>query len=236
MSWTTERFLNEMDVSMKPDCWTRLGLESPARKFISENAMAAFELRDQVRSCKAWRVKSVEQIDDDFMMTVVIPLVLDNPMIASDGALLSWNDGYKDRRGPKRPSSQTEGEIALSYLQKRVLELSYQIEKMEALDVADGRGCGLITELRDIQGKYKTIALDVSRQLFFKEVERCGLVYRVSAAMQELTEAGIPCSKMDVESFWLKLLALGWGVEPCSVYSAARKVKSFRNGRWKFPM
>ncbi|OCA63001.1 hypothetical protein A9R10_08165 [Aeromonas piscicola] len=154
---------------MKPDCWARLGLESPARKFISENAMAAFELRDQVRSCKAWRVKSVEQIDDDFMMIVVIPLVLDNPMIASDGALLSWNDGYKDRRGPKRPSSQTEGEIALSYLQKRVLELSYQIEKMGALDVADGRGCGLITELRDIQGKYKTIALDVSRQLFFKE-------------------------------------------------------------------
>lgn len=231
MSWTIERFLNEMDVSMRPYCWTRLGLESPARKFIAENAMAAFELRAQVSSCKAWRGKSAEQIDEDFMMTVVILLVLDNPLIAPDGTLLSWHYEYKDRRGPKPLSPKEEGEVALSYLQKRISELSYQIEKFGTPEMIDAGAYGLVSELKDMRGKYKSILLDVSRQLDFKEIERCGLAHRVSAAMQELTEVGIPCSKMDVEAFWLNLLATSWGVEPRSVYSAARKAKSFKNGK-----
>ncbi|MFR9720853.1 MULTISPECIES: hypothetical protein [Aeromonas] len=236
MSWTAERFLNELDVSMKPDCWTGLGLDSPARRFITENAMAAFEMRAQVSSCKAWRGRSIEQIDEDFMTIVVIPLVLDNPMIASNGAILSWDDGYKERRGPKRSYPHVEGDVALSFLQKRILELSCDMEKIKSLNIADDGKHRFVSELSEMRDKYKEIVLDVRRNLYFKEVERCSLVYRVSAAMQELTEVGIPCSKIDVEAFWLNLLATGWRVEPCRVYSAARKIKSYRHEKWVFPV
>ncbi|WP_290437525.1 hypothetical protein [Aeromonas caviae] len=133
--------------------------------------MAAFELRAQVSSCKAWRGKSAEQIDEDFMMTVVILLVLDNPLIAPDGTLLSWHYEYKDRRGPKPLSPKEEGEVALSYLQKRVSELSYQIEKFGTPEMIDAGAYGLVSELKDMRGKYKSILLDVSRQLDFNRAD-----------------------------------------------------------------
>ncbi len=102
MNWTAERFVAEWDELLAPMPWLIEGLEIPAKRSIAAAIMDAYELRKDVNRCRAWRHKSANQIDEDFMKMVILPLVRNHPLADGDGKLLPWNDNYKDPRGPKR--------------------------------------------------------------------------------------------------------------------------------------
>lgn len=233
MSWTIERFQSELEVLFASNHCFINKLKKTTRDSISAFAVAAFELRGRVSSCKAWRHKSVEQIDEDFMMTVVIPLIKQNPRISDGGDLLPWNNDYKDRRGPKPLSPTGEQEVSLLYLQKRISELSRLLEKCEAAgmsaDMPD-TGSGIVmAEMNSILDAYKTVMKYESGLSMFKEIHRSTPIAKVYYAMQYLTSVGIPCSKIDIDAFWLDLMATAWGVEPNNIYSIARKVRKYES-------
>ncbi|MFQ2361279.1 MULTISPECIES: hypothetical protein [Aeromonas] len=220
MSWTVERFLNEWDVLLSPMPWLIEGLENSAKKSIASSAVAAFELRKEVARCRAWRSKTAVQIDEEFMKTVIVPLIRMHPRAGGDGELLPWSSDHQDRRGPKVLTPQGELEVVLSYLERSLSRLSREVEMWEVTDMDEP-----ITQVKRSLVAHKIVMLEAMQEVRAREADRLTLVIDVHKAMKHLTSVGIPCSKIGVDVFWSRLLAAIWGVEPSCMYSVTRKVK-----------
>lgn len=223
MAWTVERFLNEWDVLLAPVPWLLEDLENPARSLVASYAIAAFELRTQVSRCRAWRHKDTKQIDEDFMKKVIIPLVRMHPRVSGKGYLQPWNDDYKDRRGPKTLEPKEELEVVLSYLNKCIPKLSTELETYQNAGIDEP-----VAEIKNSLIAHKIVIRDVINNLKQRNADRLESVIDVHKAMQRLTSVGIPCEKVEVNVFWINLVATTWGVEKHCIYSAARKVKQLR--------
>ena len=223
MCWTVERFLNEWDVLLSPMPWLIEGLEDPAKKSIATSAVAAFELRNEVNRCRGWRHKTPVQIAAEFMATVIVPLIKMHPRAGGNGELLPWKSDYQDRRGPKSSTPKGELEVVLSYLEKTLPQLSRDVEIWGDTGMEEP-----ISQAKRSLVAHKIVMLEVMQKLRSREADRLTLAIDVYNAMKHLTSVKIPCSKIEVDVFWVRLLATIWGVEPSCIYSVVRKVKKIR--------
>lgn len=205
MNWTAERFVAEWDELLAPMPWLIEGLEIPAKRSIAAAIMDAYELRKDVNRCRAWRHKSANQIDEDFMKMVILPLVRNHPLADGDGKLLPWNDNYKDPRGPKRLAPRGELEIVFKYLKNELPKLSREVEIWENTGMKEP-----ISQAKNDVIAHKIVLNNVILKLERERDRKLELVYDVNGAMNHLTAVGISCSKIDVDAFWLILLATVW--------------------------
>ncbi|WP_323929005.1 hypothetical protein [Aeromonas caviae] len=220
MNWTTEHFLKNWDSLLAPMPALLNGLKSPARRSIASAAISAFELRKHVSSCRAWRHKNADQIDKDFMMMVIIPLIRLHPLLSSEGKLMPWNYDYNDRRGPRRSTPDGELEVVKSFLQKKTLVLAEELDEIEKSGNDEK-----IAMATDVVNNVKLISSLVDVELITQKTEKLQLVYDVFIATALLMRMGIPCAKIDIDAFWINLVATVWGVESSNIHSAARKIK-----------
>lgn len=229
MNWTVESILSHWDELFPPSQHNISSINYSSKKLIASYLTAAFELRQEVGRCRAWRLKSSEQIDEEFMRTVVLPLVLFNPRFIGNDTLSRWNHDYQDQRGRKPSEPKDELKVLLSLLKKR--ELAYfnnlklvrdMMEKVpNTYDDAENVVIDLIKSTRLLR---EEIASDIKQR---KLIDLYPL-HRVIVAMQHLISIGIPCRKIEPDVYWIRLIATVWGIEPNIIYSAVRKIKNLK--------
>lgn len=229
MHWTVESLLNRWDELFPPHLHHIAVLNRPAKKLMASYLIAAFELRQDVSRCRAWRFKSNTQIDAEFMSTVVLPLVPCNPRLMGEATLSHWHHDYQDQRGRKPSVPKDELRMLLSLLKKREAAYFHNLKLVRDLmkeipntyDDAENVVIDLIKSTRLLRDE---IASDIKQR---KAIDLYPL-YRVDIAMQHLMAVGIPCRKIEPDVYWIHLLATVWGVEPNIIYSAARKIKKLK--------
>lgn len=139
--------------------------------------------------------------------------------------LIPWSNDYQDQRGPKPSASKDFRRIVLAALLQREKELFAHLLFMKKKNIDDPVD---FKDTEDLLIACNLLKLDLLKHIKIQNGIKSIPLGAVDSAMEYLTSIGIPCQKMDIDVFWINLLATVWGVEPNNIYAIARKVKVIR--------